>query len=261
MIKIKFLLMIFILVISTSEIFSEGYGDVTIGCQYYWNPLELVPVPENKPLQFYMDSAFLFSKDYSDHLADLRRRGQNPDSLIIQEVDTIGQILNKKVVDIFFNQFPENYNSKLGKIVLIETSPDLYKLLYIFISRPGIFYPEKSKIIKVDSVTILYTRSPYNGQWVFYSERYWVFNEKTNCFNTFELKSALEGTSKLLPDSCKMTKDYFHVDSLFWHSYAGKDGDHYRWPTCGHVKAWFKFDGCELILEKREYDPLDKAPH
>lgn len=254
------LLLLVLLILLSSTTCSENPNDLTIDCNYYWNPNSLVITPEAKSLQFYIDSSFIFSENYLDFLRSQKSRGVRLDTLITYSVDTIGLISDHLIIDILFEQSPGSHFNELGKLTLFEDEKETFKLLYIFLGYPGWYKPENSIIISSDSIDILYTKSRHYGQLTQYSERYWVYNKKSNCFNTLDIMSTVNDLAEeLVPDSCRFGSGVFNIDSLFWYSYVGKEGNHYRWPSCGRIKFWLKFNGCELVVDKSIYDPEDKA--
>ncbi len=245
----------------------EEPDELTIECEFYSHLEGFEKAPDSKLLAHYIDSAHTFSEDYSKYYERQKSRYENFEDSLLFEIDTVAYILNHAIVDIILEispgaRQPGDFQDEIGKMVLIETEPGLFRLLYAALTSPGVYVPERTKIKRFGSYEVIYTKSRYHGQYTLYTEDYWIHNTEDNCFKRLDYYSAIRDTvNALVPDSCSSSRSRFVIDSLFWYNYLGKEEDHYRWPTCGRIKVWFRHENCRLVPEKIIYDPDDKAPH
>ena len=212
-----------------------------IDCDYYWNNHSLILAPDAKPIQYYIDSAILYSKNYKRLIRGVELLKQNFEDKIQIHVDSIGIISNRLIVDIIFKGKLGTTFYDVGKMTLIEINPSKFRLLYSFFSDPGCVKFNKSIIVKVDSFDILYTKSRFPGQRTFYSQRYWVYNKTHNCFNYFDIYPPKDLLNKLKPDSCEYTYMRFEPEHLYWYCGVSKINDHLYLPDYGKINIWFQF--------------------
>ncbi len=146
------LLLLLILILSFSSItYPEEADELLIDCDYYWNNHSLILAPDAKPIQYYIDSAILYSKNYKRLIRGVELLKQNFEDKIQIHVDSIGIISNRLIVDIIFKGKLGTTFYDVGKMTLIEINPSKFRLLYSFFSDPGCVKFNKSIIVKVDS--------------------------------------------------------------------------------------------------------------
>lgn len=236
--------------------------DLIIDCEYYSHMAGVRKAPDSKPLDYYTDSAYAFSQHYHKYYPEQKSGYWNFEDSLLFEIDTVAYVSNHPLVDIMFELRPGGYQYEIGKMVLIETDPGLFKLLHAALTAPEVYAPEKTAVEDFGTYEIIYTKSRYHGQFTWYTEDYWIYNIEANCFRRLDYFATIEDTVKaLMPDTCSLSRSVFVIDSLFWYNYLKKEGDHYRWPTCGRIKVWFQLKDCEIMPEKIIYDSDDKAPH
>jgi len=229
----------------------EKYDNLIIDIEYYWQHDTLYTAPEPKPLQFYIDSVKLFS--------DRQYYSINEENKIL--IDTIGFISNHRIIDVIFKGMLGDGFFDVGKMTLIETSSSKYKLLYNCFADPGCIGFKNSTLIKNDTLDILYTKSRFSGQMTWYSQNYWVYDKRKQCFFTFDHNPPKELINELAPDSCTLGSFNFDLNTLYWHGYLKKPSDHWHWPTCGGISVWYALEGCSLTVIKSEFNQNDTATH
>lgn len=255
-------LMLFIVLFLSARILCDNSDELIIDCEYYSHFDGVDKASGSKPLQFYKDSAFIFSEIYDKYLLSQQAIYADFEQNLLFKIDTVANISDHAIVDIIFEQSPGGYLNEIGKMVLIETDPGLFKLLHAALTSPGVYVPEKTVVKNYGSYEIIYTKSRYHGQFTWYTEDYWIYNIEGNCFRRLNYYSTIKDTvNSLMPDSCSLSRSIFVTDSLFWSNYLKTEDDHYHWPTCGRIKVWFKLQNCTLLPERIEYDPDDKSPH
>ncbi len=262
---IALIALMFSLVTSCEKLETVSRGDLDelmIYCESYAHLSGCETAPDARPLDYYVDSAHTFSEYYLKYYLEQKSQYEDFDDSVLATIDTVTTISGHAVVDVFLEVSPGGYYNELGKMVLIETDPGLYQLLYAALTSPGAYVPERSLVEDFGYYKIIYTKSRYRGQFTWYTEYYWVYNIESRCFTGLGYYSAIRDTvESLIPDSCSLKRSTFVVDSLFWYNYLGQEGDHMNWPACGCIKAWFGLQGCELVPERIVYNPDEDSPH
>jgi len=230
----------------------EKRAKLSIECEFYSGLDGYKKAPAPKPLAYYLDSVSSYAESYQIY-----------EDSIVARIDTTAFVLDHAVVDLMFEIGSRDLNNAVGKMVLIETDPGLFQLLYAALAYPGVFTPSRTISKKYNEYEIVYTKSRYQGQMTHFTEAYWIYNYESNCFARLDYSSNIKDTIEvLLPDSCFLGyQQGFAIDSLFWSCYISQEGDHYRWPTCGRIKVWFRQENCVLVPDSIVFDPEDKAPH
>lgn len=228
------------------------------GCEDSWNFVEQDSIRSSigdKPLSYYVDSISSLSR-FNHYVWWKKNRDSAFNTGLECKIDSLGEIHGNLVIDLLYRQGVD-YQGIAGKVIVIQTSRNRFRPLYVQFAELGELYPVSSRIVQVGSNQILCTKSRLGGQMTQYVEKYWTWDEKCDC--PCELRFGFSFREVVAPlIGHELETSYigeFIPDSLFLWSYISLPGDDYRHPSGG--VAWLKLNlaACSLQVVESGYDP------
>jgi len=217
-----------------------------------------------KPLAFFRDSVSSYA-DFERVKWDIRAFDIPIRQILHMSVDTVGVLRGLQVIDLIYEVGDTAQHRNLtGKTIVMENPGGGYDLLYVFVGAFGDFYPRSSRIVHIDSGSILTTKSRLGGQMAIYSEEQWVWNGSGDCLCELNFDQVPIAWFRQEIGNDQYTLSHVHsldLDSLYWWAYVKRPDDNYHWPSGGKVWVWLKLVGCELLVVDKGYDSTQVASH
>jgi hypothetical protein len=202
-------------------------------------------------VQYYIDSLFSAEIAGSDDDVEWPR----PDSTAIS-IDTIGYWYDQLVIEVVFLAIRTDWCDE-AKAILLESGQRKVELLYFSLNECTEVILKPAEIAEVDSISILFTRSPITGTGGIVEERYWVWNEIEN--KPVDLKTddvTCDALAQVLPARHYLAYGgFFDINSLSLEGPVRRPGDYNCCPTGGWIALKYGIDNFSLQVISHTYDP------
>lgn len=213
---------------------------------------EIPAIGETHPLEYYIDSLFYPAYDPElEGAIDICLRENSTVSL-----DTVGLLKNTVVVELTYHCSDTEWCDE-GKAILFESGREEFGLLYFYVNDCTEVYLQPSGIITVDSVQVLFTRSPITGTGGYVEERYWVWSDTGGIPADLHVEQVTsEALSQVLPENYYVAYGgFFDIYTLSLECYVRRPGDYNCCPTGGWVALKYDIEDCALRVVSCTYDP------
>ena len=179
------------------------------------------------------------------------------------QVDTIGLLRGRPVVEIAYSFTCITCRDTDGKVIALETEPSKYRLIYLELSVPGESTIGKNAILGFDGDTLLAVK----GNSTFrksYTDNYWVLDNGSDVPVSLYQEWVLNETIGLfaaekLPEelSVRLHKGKWDFYSLTYETYTWRTIDPDNKPSGGKLKIRFGIRHQRLVPVDIVFDPKD----
>jgi hypothetical protein len=207
---------------------------------------------EKHSVQYFVDSLFYpTGGGESDDFQELC-----PAESATVSIDTVGPLQDHLVIEVDYSCSDSDWCDE-GKAILYRSSQQNFELLYAYLNDCTEVNLQPAAIVVVDSVPVLYTRSPLTGTGGYVEERYWVWSDNVDKPVDLKLEQAThDALSRVLPENYGLAYGgFFDISTLALDCYVRRPGDYNCCPTGGWIELRYKIEDSALRVISCRYDP------